>query len=150
MNEAAATPAKRKTTRKPKAEPAALADAAAVGTAGQRGGARTGSGRKSAALEAATADAHIMKAKAQAKKEVFLAQMAELDFRKASGELVPRAEVRQASATAFATIAQSLRSIQDNLERRLGIAPEIAEEVGLLIDESLNTLADELEKMAAE
>lgn len=142
----AKTTAKRKAGRKP---PAAD-DASPIAPPAQRGGARTGSGRKSAALEAATADAHIMKAKAQAKKEVFLAQMAELDFRKASGELVPRAEVRQASATAFATIAQSLRSIQDNLERRLGIAPEIAEEVGLLIDESLNTLADELEKMAAE
>lgn len=75
------------------------------------------------------------------------AELKRLEFDRRRGELVERADVRQASATAFATIAQSLRGIPDSLERRLGLAPEVAEEIGTLIDESLSALADELEKM---
>lgn len=75
------------------------------------------------------------------------AALKQLEFDRRRGSLVERAEVRQASSTAFAAIAQTLRSIPDNLERRLGIAPEVAEEVGLLIDEALGALADELQAM---
>lgn len=75
------------------------------------------------------------------------AELKRLEFDRRRGELVERSDVRQASATAFSTIAQTLRSIPDNLERTLGLEPEIAEGVGTLIDESLSALADELEKM---
>jgi hypothetical protein len=77
----------------------------------------------------------------------FDAALKQLEFDRRRGELVERADVRQASATAFSTIAQALRGIPDNLERRLGIAPEVAEEIGLLIDEALGALADELQAM---
>ncbi len=116
-------------------------------TPGARGGARANSGRKSAAVEAGSADAHILYAKARAKKEAFLAQMAELDFKVKAGEYLPRDEIRQASATAFATIAQTLRSIPDNLERRLGVSADVAEEVGRLIDDAMADLAADLERM---
>lgn len=77
----------------------------------------------------------------------FDAELKRLEFDRRRGELVERADVRQASATAFSIIAQALRGIPDNLERRLGIAPEVAEEIGLLIDEALGALADELQAM---
>lgn len=114
---------------------------------GKRGGARQGAGRKSAAHEAATADAAIIYAKAKAQKMAYDAKMAELEFKAKSGEFVPREEVRRASATSFSMIAQAMRSIPDNLERKLGISPEIAEEVSLLIDEAMGNLADELERL---
>ena len=114
---------------------------------GQRGGVRPNSGRKSAAVEAGSADAHVLYAKARAKKEAFLAQMAELDYKVKAGEYLPRDAVRQAAATAFATIAQTMRSIPDNVERRLGITPEIAEEISHLIDEAMADLSNELERM---
>lgn len=78
----------------------------------------------------------------------FDAQMAELDFQVKSGKYVARADVVQSNATAFATIAQTLRSIPDNLERRLGISPAVAEEIGFMIDEMMNGLADQMERMA--
>lgn len=77
----------------------------------------------------------------------FDAALKQLEYDKRRGALVERSDVRQASATAFSTIAQALRGIPDNLERRLGIAPEVAEEIGLLIDEALAALADELQAM---
>lgn len=139
----AVTPTKRKGQKeKPLAPPPPVP--------GQRGGRRAGAGRKSEAVEKGTADAHIVYAKARAKNEAFKAQLAELDFKIRSGEFVSRAEVRQASATAMATIAQTLRSIPDNLERRLGLSAEVAEEISLLIDEAMSDLADQLEKMAKE
>lgn len=117
---------------------------------GGRGGRREGAGRKSAKTEGATDKAHILRATALAHKEGYLAKLAELDYKIKSGEYVARAEVRQATSTAFATIAQTLRSIPDNLERRLGISPAVAQEIELLIDGAMNDLADQLEKMSRE
>lgn len=119
----------------------------------KNGGARERSGPKSRetrdeikkAIE--EAGEYIDYAKARAKKETFQAHKAELDYKIQIGEYVSRDSVRDASARAMSAIAQTLRSIPDNLERKLGIAPEIAEEVGRLIDDALNDLADELERM---
>lgn len=122
-------------------------DAIPPPAAAKHGGARANSGRKSAALEGGAADAHIVYAKSRAKKEAFAAAMAELDYKKASGQFVPREDVREAAATAFSTIAQTLRSIPDNIERKLGVTPEIAEEIGILIDDAMNELATELEAL---
>lgn len=116
----------------------------------KRGGARPGAGRKNSVVEAATNDAHIIYAKARAKKEAHLAQMAELEYKIKSGEYLPRDEIRQGSATAFATVAQSLRSIPDTLERKYGIPPEVAEKVGLLIDDAMADLAEQLERLHLE
>lgn len=111
----------------------------------RRGGARQGAGRKSAALEEANKDSNILYNKAKAKKAAFDAQMAELDYNIKAGKYVLRSDVIQNNSTAYAMIAQSLRSISDNLERRLGISPEVSEEIGLLIDEHLDVLADQME-----
>ena len=84
---------------------------------------------------------------AKARKEVALAAKAELDFRIRSGAYLPRDAVRSASAKAFQAVAQALRAIPDNLERKLGIDPTIAEFVGTAIDEAMGELAHELEQV---
>lgn len=82
------------------------------------------------------------------RRQHYEAELRKLELAKRSAEVVSRADVQQASATAFATCAQSLRSIPDNLERRLGLDPDVAAEVGIIIDEAMNDLADQLEAVA--
>jgi hypothetical protein len=57
------------------------------------GGARANSGRKSAT--STQGDAYTLLAKAKAKRETYLAQMAELDYRQRSGELLKADEVAE-------------------------------------------------------
>lgn len=83
----------------------------------------------------------------KARSERAKALNGELELKIKSGEYVERAAVIQATATAYASVAQTLRSIPDHLERRLGISPELAEEIGRQIDESLSSLATEFELM---
>lgn len=71
-----------------------------------------------------------------------------LEIEERMGQLIPVAEVEAATAQAFATIAQCLRAIPDNLERSAGVAPEVAEAVGRMIDDSMDALADRLSKLA--
>ena len=87
-------------------------------------------------------------ATARARKESAAAAMAELQYRIKAREYVGRDAVQAAVASALAAMAQTLRSIPDNIERKLGVDPEVAQEVGLLIDEAMDSLADELERMA--
>ncbi len=84
---------------------------------------------------------------ARARNEHAKAQLNELAVKIKSGEYGSRAAFRQACATALASLAQTLRSVPDNLERKLGVSPEVAAEVGHLIDDSLNDLASEFEMM---
>ena len=64
-----------------------------------------------------------MLAKAKAKHEIYRANLAELDFRKRSGELLERADVETGSARLHSYLAQSLRNVPDELERRCGLSP---------------------------
>ena len=63
-------------------------------------------------------------------------------------ELIPAAEVEQAVATAFAAIAQDIRAIPDNLERRYGITPDVAEHVEAALFEAMDATADRLGALA--
>lgn len=83
---------------------------------------------------------------AKARKEAALAAKAELDFRVKAGLYLPREAVRSALATAYQAVSQALRSIPDNLERKLGISPEIAEAVGISIDEAMGELSLAMEE----
>lgn len=112
------------------------------------GGKRPGSGRKSRDVERDADYANY--GKARARKEAALAGQEEIELAKQAGEIVGREAVRDATAAAFATIAQSLRAIPDSLERMLGVQPEIAEKVGQMIDEAMSDLADELRKIHEE
>lgn len=63
-------------------------------------------------------------------------------------ELIPVAEVEQAIATAYAAIAQGVRAIPDNLERRHGIDPAVAERVEEALHAEMDALADRLATLA--
>jgi hypothetical protein len=118
----------------------------------KHGGAREGAGRKPKDLVreaelAAKAAGYLPFAEAKAHKETYLAKLAELQWQVKTGEKVDRTAVREAGAGAMAACAQSMRAIPDTIERKLGVAPEVSEEIGRLIDVALDELADELERM---
>lgn len=125
------------------------------------GGKRAGAGRKpgyspkeAEALMAETLKAQepsgetrtaVDYAKARARKEAALADLNELDYKVKSGEYIARVAVQEACATLLATLAQALRSLPDNLERRHNLSPEIAEQIEVTIDATLSDLATGLE-----
>ena len=84
---------------------------------------------------------------ARARNESAKADLNELDLAIKRGEYVPRAEVQAATATALSALSQTLRSVPDNLERTLGIAPELAQEVGTQIDAALDDVATRFEEL---
>lgn len=128
-----------------------------------RGGKREGQGRKKgyspveAARLAALPDDElaamgddattttIKKARAVARKESALADLAELKFKIDSKEYLSRSAFREASATLLAELSQALRSLPDALERRHALAPSVVLEVERTIDEVLATCAAGLE-----
>jgi phage terminase Nu1 subunit (DNA packaging protein) len=112
------------------------------------GGAREGAGGKPAGYVKSDDQKNLDKAKAR--HESVKADLAELEFRRVRGELVSRAMVKQASATALATLAQALRTIPDTLERKHNITPELAEMIGKEVDDALDAVADMFEMMTAE
>jgi hypothetical protein len=62
-------------------------------------------------------------------------------------DLIPVGEVERVVATSFAAIAQELRALPDNLERRHGIAPEVVIKVEEGIFVAMDTLADKLAEL---
>ena len=113
------------------------------------GGAREGAGRPAGTGYTKSQDQKDLD-KARARHESVKADLAELELREREGELVQRSAVKKAAATLLATLAQGLRSIPDNLERKLNVTPEVSEAVGKEIDNMLNELADSLEMMTGE
>jgi hypothetical protein len=107
-----------------------------------RGGFRPGAGRKPEGYEKPQVAKDFDAAKAR--KEAALADMHELKFKIESGEYVARAAVRDAIATLLAALAQGMRSIPDNLERKFNLPGDVAEEVGRVIDASLADVSEGL------
>lgn len=64
-------------------------------------------------------------------------------------ELIPAGEVERVVATAFSAIAQGLRSLPDNIERRTGCTPDIVEAIDLALDAEMSALADKLTELGA-
>lgn len=64
-------------------------------------------------------------------------------------ELIPAQEVERVVATAFSAIAQGLRSLPDNIERRTGCTPDIVEAIDVALDSEMNALADKLTELVA-
>lgn len=83
----------------------------------------------------------------KARKEMAHAAKAELEFRIKDGQYLPREKIRGALAEAYQAVAQALRSIPDNLERKLGITPELAEVVSSAIDDAMGELAYAMEQI---
>ena len=113
-----------------------------------RGGFRPGSGRKP--NDYVKPEQVVDFETARARNEKAKADLNELEYKVKSGEYVARAAVQQAAATMLASIAQTLRSIPDTLERRVNLSPDTAELVGVEIDAILEGLGDELRMLAGE
>lgn len=58
--------------------------------------------------------------------------------------------MQAATATALSALSQTLRSVPDNLERTLGLSPDIAQEVGRQIDAALDDMATRFEELTAQ
>ena len=87
---------------------------------------------------------------ARARNESAKADLNELDLAIKRGEYVPRAEVQAATATALSALSKTLRSVPDNLERTLGLSPDIAQEVGRQIDAALDDMATRFEELTVQ
>ena len=111
----------------------------------QLGGARPGAGRKPA--DYVPSEDRIDYEAARARNESAKADLNELELAIKRGEYVPRAEVQAATATALSALSQTLRSVPDNLERTLGVTPELAQEVGVQIDAALDDVANRFEEL---
>ena len=114
----------------------------------QLGGARPGAGRKPA--DYVPSDDRLDYEAARARNESAKADLNELDLAIKRGEYVPRAEVQAATATALSALSQTLRSVPDNLERPLGLSPDIAQEVGRQIDAALDDMATRFEELTVQ
>lgn len=114
----------------------------AYGSLIKRGGARPGSGRRYQGY--VKPDEVISYDKAKARKESAMADLHELDYKVKSGQYVSRNAVRQASATAMAALAQTIRSLPDHLERR-GVPPSVCVQIDAAITEVLGETAKALE-----
>jgi len=63
-------------------------------------------------------------------------------------ELIPAADVERVVATAFAALSSDIRAIPDNLERRHGIAGDVAEKVASALDEAMQSTSERLAELA--
>ena len=111
----------------------------------QLGGARPGAGRKPVGY--VPSDDRLDYEAARARNESVKADLNELELAIKRGDYVPRAEVQAATATALSALSQTLRSVPDNLERVLGISPDVAQEVGAQIDSALDNIATQFEEL---
>lgn len=87
----------------------------------------------------------IRKARAQARKEEAQAGREEIKLKVEAGEYLPRAAFRDACATLLASVAQAMRSLPDNLERKVGLDPDAMQMVEQTIDAAMADLALGLE-----
>lgn len=83
----------------------------------------------------------VRKAKAVASKEESIAGLKALELQIETGKYLPRDAYREATATVLATLAQSMRSIPDTLERKYGLPPEALKYIEDTIDEQLSSAA---------
>jgi hypothetical protein len=95
------------------------------------GGARPGAGRKPKTDQA---DAYTVLAKAKAKRETYRAQLEELRYKQAAGQLLDASTYERALSSAFSTVAQTLESLPDVLERDAGIDGAAVERCREVID----------------
>lgn len=95
-----------------------------------------------------TASARLDAQAERARCDFHRANLLALEQGEAERRLIPAAEVEQTIAVAFAAIAQDLHAIPDNLERRHGTPPEVAERVEMALHEAMTALADRLAALA--
>lgn len=69
------------------------------------------------------------------------------ELQRSDRELIPASEVEHCVARAFSTLAQGLRSVPDNIERRTGCAPELIEAIELALESEMSAIADLLSEL---
>ena len=116
--------------------------------AGGWGGARPNSGPKAPGSREARTQAIYDEERAE--HERVKREQREFALARERGEYLPREVQRQAAATALAVLTQALRSIPDNLERTMSLAPEVVEAVAVQIDAALSEVATAFRAMAGE
>ncbi len=84
-------------------------------------------------------------AESRAAVEALKAKTLELGYREKLGLLVERSSVQAACQMVFSSFAQSMRSMQDEMERTLALSPQVAEAIGEYVDRTMDQLADSLE-----
>ena len=110
-----------------------------------RGGARPNAGRKPAGYEKPPETVEYERERTR--NERAKADLNELEFKIKSREYIPRAAVQEAAATMLATLAQSLRSLPDTLERKFNLPPEVSERIEEEIDNQLDSISRDLEML---
>jgi phage terminase Nu1 subunit (DNA packaging protein) len=116
--------------------------------AGGHGGHREGAGRKPAGYEHPDGRADYEKERAE--HERVKREQREFKLAQERGEFVSRQAVRQATSTALALLTQSVRSVPDNCERQLALAPEVVEMIQTQIDLALSEVARAFQSLAGE
>ena len=109
------------------------------------GGYREGAGRKPAGYEHPAERIEFEKERAEHERVKRLQREHALAV--STGQYLLRDDVRQASATLLAVLSQSLRSLPDNLERRLSLPPPVVEAIAAEIDSALGELGIALKSM---
>ena len=94
--------------------------------------------------EAGRISAATKTAMAKARKETALAGLNELQLQVKSGEYLPRAAYREATATLLAMLSQGLRSLPDTIERKFDVPPDVLQLIEATIDASLDHVAESL------
>jgi molecular chaperone GrpE (heat shock protein) len=110
------------------------------------GGKRPGAGRKAGP----TASANERFTEARAQKEAALARLRQAEADERERLLIPASEVEETVGTAFATIAQRLLSLPDELERLHDLEPALAESIEGTIHQVMTSLADDLQTLAGD
>ena len=119
--------------------------------AGQHGGYRPGAGRKPAGAQPIDGpDPYIMLAKAKAKRELYKANLTEVEFKLKTAELYERGEVLRTIRTAIAIFSEQIRSLPDKLERVAGLTPAQAQIAEDEVNTQLENLRDKLAGIADE
>lgn len=114
------------------------------------GGARRGAGRRSADDDDSQSTAQQDYDEEKARHEKIKADEREFKLAVLQQEYLLKTDVQQAAATAMSVLTQSLRSIPDNLERVLSLAPEVVEQIAVQIDASLAEASSAFKAMSSD
>lgn len=78
------------------------------------------------------------------RKAWYESELKRRELQQSDRELIQAAELETCVARVFGALSQGLRSIPDNLERRSGCSPEIAEAVERIIEAEMDVVANML------
>ena len=82
------------------------------------------------------------------RKAWFESELKRRELQERDRELIPAAELESCVARVFGALSQGLRSIPDNLERRIGCSAEVAEAVERILEAEMDAAADMLASIA--